>query len=408
MNTLTHTVAPPTVERAKITARIIARGSVLGRYEIIGPIGSGATADVWLGRSTGHGGSPRLLAIKTARPSLTADPRLRETFLRAGGIAAGIHHANMVDVLDVGEAGGVLYQVTSLVEGDSFAGLLQAAPLPLGVTLAIVIDALRGLQAAHENAVVHRDVSPQSILVGLDGLARISDFGITDEPSDDASEAPGALRGKPAYFSPEQARNEPLDRRTDVFAMGIVLWEALTGARLFKGCDAAETLEHVRGAPISDPSRHAPALPAAIAAVTMRALERDASARYASADAMADALASAAHEAGVAIDRRAVARTVHALAGARVRAMTREASVDDAPVSGITRRRARTRSWLALPIALLGAAALVVALAARGRAAPPVVAAPPPSAPAVAPSVTAALPAPRPPPLERNPFAAEP
>lgn len=237
-----NTVAPPTLDRAKVTARIIARGSVLGRYEIVGSIGAGGMADVWLGRSTGNGGFARLLAIKTARPSLSGDPRLRAMFLREGALA----------------------------------------------------------------------VSPQNILVGLDGLACISDFGVANVLSDDG-ETTGTLRGKFAYFAPEQARREPLDRRADVFAMGVVLWEALTGARLFKGRDVVETLERVRGAPITDPRTHAPELPAPIAVVVMRALERDAAARHASAEAMADALASAAHEAGVVVDRRNVARTVNAV-----------------------------------------------------------------------------------------------
>lgn len=380
MNTVTHTVAPPTFDRAKVTARIIARGSVLGRYEIVGSIGAGGMADVWLGRSTGHGGFARLLAIKTARPSLSGDPRLRAMFLREGALAAGIRHANVVDVLDVGEAGGVLFQVMSLVEGDSFAGLLQAAPLSLGVTIGIGIDALRGLHAAHELDIVHRDVSPQNILVGLDGLARISDFGIANVLSDDG-ETTGTLRGKFAYFAPEQARREPLDRRADVFAMGVVLWEALTGARLFKGRDVVETLERVLGAPITDPRTHAPELPAPIAVVVMRALERDAAARHASAEAMADALASAAHEAGVVVDRRNVARTVNALAGERVRTLIREVNEDAEPVSRVMLRGPGRRSRLALPLVALGIAAVValvavVALGLRVRSAP-VVNAPP-------------------------------
>lgn len=380
MNTVTHTVAPPTLDRAKVTARIIARGSVLGRYEIVGSIGAGSMADVWLGRSTGHGGLARLLAIKTARPSLSGDPRLRAMLLREGALAAGIRHANVVDVLDVGEAGGVLFQVMSLVEGDSFAGLLQAAPLSLGVTIGIGIDALRGLHAAHELDIVHRDVSPQNILVGLDGLARISDFGIANVVSDDG-ETTGTLRGKFAYFAPEQARREPLDRRADVFAMGVVLWEALTGARLFKGRDVVETLERVLGAPITDPRTHAPELPAPIAVVVMRALERDAAARHASAEAMADALASAAHEAGVVVDRRNVARTVNALAGERVRTLIREVNEDAEPVSRVMLRGPGRRSRLALPLVALGIAAVValvavVALGLRVRSAP-VVNAPP-------------------------------
>ena len=323
MNTFTS----PSLGRARITARIIARGSALGRYEIVGALCAGGMADVWLGRSTGHGGSARLLAIKTERSSLAVDQRRRALFLREGARAAEIRHANVVDVLDVGEAGGVLFQVMSLVEGDSLAGLLQVAPLSLGVTLGIGIDALRGLHAAHELAIVHRDVSPRNILVGLDGLARISGFGMANVLDDD---------------------HDGDDRRTDVFAMGVVLWEALTGARLLEGCDPVE----------------APELPAAIAMVVMRALEREPAARHASAEAMAEALVSAAHEAGVVVDRRHVARTVNAVAGDRVRTMIREVNADAEGVSKAPVRRPGRRSLLALPLVALAAAALV-ALAGR-------------------------------------------
>ncbi len=297
-------------------------------------------ADVWLARTRARGTFVRLLALKVLRPDALTDPHARERFLREAEIAASIHHANVVDVTDIGEESGVLYQAMTLVEGESLAGLLRGIDerLPLGVTLSIIVDALRGLSAAHESvdasgtprSVVHRDVSPQNILVGRDGLARISDFGIARVLSDD-DESTGSMPGKYAYFAPEQVAREPVDARTDVFAMGIVAWEALTWVRLFKSGNVVETLDAVCHLAVPDPRTHVPDLPEGVVLAVMKALERGPADRHASAAAMADALVAAADASGVLLARAAVGEIVEAVAGDRLRSLAKHAAASPSP-----------------------------------------------------------------------------
>ncbi len=192
------------------------------------------------------------------------------------------------------------------VEGDTVAHLLARAAqkqvrLPVEVTLRIALDAIAGLDAAHELKddhdqplhVVHRDVSPQNILVGVDGTTRITDFGVARAAARLTTTRTGQLKGKLAYMAPEQAKGQDVDRRADIFALGIVLWEALAMKRLFKGDGEAETLSRVMNEPIAPLRSIVPTLPASIEAVVMRALERDPAKRFATAAELGEALEKA-------------------------------------------------------------------------------------------------------------------
>ncbi len=366
-------------------------GMHLGRYALLLRLAGGGMADVWIGSHSGPLGFRRFVAVKTIRPELLDNRSVRSMFLDEARLAARLRHSNVVEVLDLGEQGDVVYQVMPLIEGDSLAGLSRAwkardpeARLPLGVLIRILVDTCRGMHAAHEMVdddgmpvgLVHRDVSPQNILVGLDGTAKIADFGIAKVLGRLVEETDaGQFRGKMSYLSPEQANRKELDRRSDVFATGIVLWEALTNDRLFRSDDAEETLQRVRGLEIRDPRVRVPDLPPAIAAVTMRALARDPLARYQTAEAMADALEGAARDAGVVSSSKDVAALVLQLAGPLVeerrRAMRRGATAGtlSAPIAPaparvlaadetreeIQARRGPTRVRLVLSGALLAA-----------------------------------------------------
>lgn len=329
-STTTTSVAPSEAPAPVTPAPVFAAGRVFGRYELVALIGSGGMADVWLARARAEGRFVRLVALKLLRADAVGDARARERFVREAEIAASIRHVNVVDVFDFGEVDGVLFQAMALVEGDSLSGLTRSRgePPSLRVVLGVASDALLGLAAAHESVdergrrrvVVHRDVSPQNILVGRDGVARIGDFGIA-RVLDDGQEATTTRSGKYAYFAPEQVRREPIDPRTDVFAMGVVLWETLTGSRLFKGADAIETLERVCRLPVPDPTAVRPDLPEPVRRVVMTALEREPGRRYASARAMADALDDAAREAGVSPSRKDVSEWVERAAGKRTTAL---------------------------------------------------------------------------------------
>jgi serine/threonine-protein kinase len=281
----------------------------LGRYELLSCIARGGMATVWSATLAADHGFRRRVAIKLIRPELATDPAFRRMFLDEARLVSRLRHGNIVEISDLGEENAVVFHVMELVEGDSLGGLIRRCAerggkkLPVEIVLRILTDILRGLHAAHELTdehgvrldLVHRDVSPQNILVGSDGVAKIADFGIAKTLGrlSEETEA-GAFKGKLAYAAPEQVTRRAIDRRTDVFAAGVVLWEALTGVRLFKADDVLETLERLKAMKIDDPRTHDPALPSMVASVTMRALAPAMEDRFQTAEALADALEEAA------------------------------------------------------------------------------------------------------------------
>jgi serine/threonine-protein kinase len=278
------------------------------RYEVLAKIASGGMASVYVGALRGGGGLRHLVALKQPHQHLVDDPGFRDALLAEARVASGIRHANVVSVREIEELGGSIQLVMDYVEGASLGQLLVHAarsgrPMPPGVALRIVLDASAGLDALHELTddagkklgFVHRDVSPQNILVGLDGVARITDFGLAKCAA--GSEQPttkGTLKGKLGYMAPEYVRSKPIDARADVFAMGVVAWEALTGKRLFRGESDADTIERVLGAEVAAPSSVAASIGAGVDEAVLRALARSVDARFPTVRAFSDALAAAA------------------------------------------------------------------------------------------------------------------
>ena len=278
------------------------------RYELMGEIASGGMATVYLARLTGMGGFQRFVAMKRLHPHLASEKEFVEMFLDEARIAARIHHPNVVPILEVGASTVGYYLVMEYIEGDTLARLLARAAstgkrLPVSIALRIAIDMLSGLHAAHELHddqnqpvhLVHRDVSPQNVLVGQDGIARITDFGVARAASRLSATRVGQLKGKIAYMAPEQAAGaEDLDRRADVFSSGIVIWESLAQKRLFKAENEAATLSRVIAEPVPLLFQVAPQVSKEVSGVVMRALDRDPNKRFASCAAFADALEAAA------------------------------------------------------------------------------------------------------------------
>jgi serine/threonine-protein kinase len=278
------------------------------RYELMGEIASGGMATVYLARLTGMGGFQRFVAMKRLHPHLAGEKEFVEMFLDEARIAARIHHPNVVPILEVGASQVGYYLVMEYVEGDTLARLLARAAssgkkLPVSIALRIAIDMLSGLNAAHDLHddqnqpvnLVHRDVSPQNVLVGQDGIARITDFGVARAASRLTATRVGQLKGKIAYMAPEQAAgSEELDRRADVFSSGIVIWEALAQKRLFKAENEAATLSRVIAEPVPLLFQVTPQVSKEVSGVVMRSLERDRDKRYPSCAAFADALEAAA------------------------------------------------------------------------------------------------------------------
>lgn len=280
-----------------------APGSVVGRYVLHDEIASGGMAAVHLGRLLGPAGFARTVAIKRLHPEHARDPEFVAMFLDEARLAARIRHPNVVPIVDVVALAGQLFLVMEYIQGESLSRLLRAAQgrgerVPLAIGLTVLTEALYGLHAAHEAhdergeplSIVHRDVSPHNILVGRDGAARVLDFGIAKAASRASTTRDGKVKGKFTYMAPEQLRRGPVDRRADIFAASIVLWEVLTGERLFAAEDLAGIVARVLNETIEAPSTRVPSLSPTIDAITMKGLERDPERRYATALEMAKAL----------------------------------------------------------------------------------------------------------------------
>lgn len=267
---------------------------------------AGGMARVHFGRLIGPAGFSRVVAIKRLHAHFAQDPQFVSMLLDEARLAARIRHPNVVPTLDVVADQGELFIVMDYVHGESLARLLQVATtagerIPPSHVSAIVAGALHGLHAAHEAtgedgqplAIIHRDVSPQNVLVGTDGAPRLLDFGVAKAASRVQSTAVGQLKGKLAYMAPEQLTGGTATRQVDVFAAGVVLWEALTGQRLFSAIDEASTLSNVLVKEIEPPSKVVPGLPDGLDAVVLRGLDRNPKRRFATAREMALALEAA-------------------------------------------------------------------------------------------------------------------
>jgi len=275
------------------------RGSrrLVGRYEIIGRIGHGGMGSVYLCRLTSETGFRRLFALKLLREHLLDDVVSAGRFLEEARLAGLLHHPNVVSVVDAGIDEAQPYLVMDYVEGASLKQLVTAHPLakPAELVVPLFLDALAGLQAVHTLAgedgvplnVVHCDVSPDNLLVGVDGICRLTDFGVARRESNVGERL---MHGKPAYLAPEQVLRQPIDRRTDLFALGIVLYNTLTGVKLFDGRNVGETLARVTNEAIQPPSAVGLGPPPCFDFILMKALDRDPSRRYETAEEMAEDL----------------------------------------------------------------------------------------------------------------------
>lgn len=277
------------------------------RYELYSKIGSGGAATVHLAKIVGDNDFFRVVAIKRLKPAIARDEEARAALIAEACLAARVSHPNVVPLFDVIEEPNEVFLVMDYVHGEPFNRLLGASkraggPPPLGISLAVVTAALRGLHAAHEARgedgkpleLVHRDVSPQNLVVGTDGVTRLLDFGIAKATTSTHRTRTGEVKGKLGYMPPEQLCGEPIDRRTDVFAAGIILWEAIVGSRLFRGSNDEESIALALSAKVTAPSVARGAdgdrIPEALDAVVLKALARRPEDRFATALDMATAI----------------------------------------------------------------------------------------------------------------------
>jgi serine/threonine-protein kinase len=269
----------------------------LGRYEILGRLAAGGMAEIFLGRVLGPQAFERPVAVKRILPHLAHDRAFVDMFVREAQIAASIHHARVVQVHELASFDGEYILIMEYIEGESLGGLmrrlwLRGEPLDRVLAAYIIAEASAGLHAAHElidaggdREVVHRDVSPQNVMVTYAGEVKVLDFGIA-KARGSAPTQDGQIKGKCEYMSPEQCRGEQLDRRSDIFSLGILLYELTVGRRLFKRDNAMLVFQAVCDEPIPRPVEVDPGYPEVLEAICLRALARDRRDRYATMQEM--------------------------------------------------------------------------------------------------------------------------
>lgn len=352
----------------------------IGRYAIFGAIARGGMASVHFGRLLGPAGFSRVVAIKRLHPHLATDNDFHAMFVDEARVAARLRHPNVVPVVDVVEDDGELLLVMDYIPGESLGRLLHITsesgmPPPPRVIAAIMAGVLYGLDAAHDAksehgeplSIVHRDVSPQNILVGVDGVARVLDFGIAKASHRLSTTRETQLKGKLPYMAPEYVNGDGATQASDIYSAAVVLWEALTAQRLFHGESNGELLRRILTDPVSPPSRIDPRL-AAFDEVVMRGLARDARDRFASAKEMAHALEACVGTASFTevgtwvreLSQETLDKRAAALAEIERKAIPREGSDASTPVRPAAERtspRSKTFiAWWALAGAVTAAA----------------------------------------------------
>ncbi len=384
----------------------------IGRYALFEPIAQGGMASVHFGRLRGAAGFTKTVAIKRVRTELGTDPSYATMLTDEARLSSRIRHPNVVETLDVLTDGDELFLVLEYVHGESLARLARAANdrkrgIGLRIAVAIIADVLRGLHAAHEARgadgepleLVHRDVSPQNVIVDDNGVSRVLDFGVAKARQRDQYTDSGQIKGKVRYMAPEQIHGE-VSRRSDLFAAGVIAWELVTGEDLFRGPTEAATIAKVLGERIPRPRERNQDIPEALDAVIMRALDRRSEARFATAEEMLAALTAAAPAATT----EEVARWVRELAGPalanreRRRLELERAQDTPSPISttAVTQAaeassRSPPRRMLALVAALSILAAIALFWMAFSRGTPDSSAASPAPAPTPSPTVSASM-----------------
>jgi len=302
----------------------------IGRYEIVGQLAIGGMAEILLGRIRGPSGFDRPVVVKRILPHLARRKQFEAMFLDEARIVAGIRHPNVVFVHELGREAEDLFLVLEYLEGESAANLVRGVVcagriLDHRLAAYVLAEACAGLHAAHEltnadgalQGLVHRDVSPQNLFVTYSGQVKVLDFGIATAADRVARTEAGQVKGKFEYMSPEQCMGRPLDRRSDVFSLGAVLYELSTGRRLFKRTTELATLRAITTEPIVPPSRIVERYPARLEAVCLRALAKAVDERYATAAEMRRDLLAVVRELEVGADgdepATALARLMHEL-----------------------------------------------------------------------------------------------
>lgn len=277
------------------------------KYTIERRLGGGGMAEVFSARSEGAEGFTRRVAIKRVLPGFSENASFARMFVSEAQICSRLQHQNIVSVVDLDrDVHGRLFLVMELVDGVNLDGLLDTGPLSFPLVIYLAIEILSGLSYAHDlpvqaedrvRGIVHRDMSPHNVLLSWEGAVKISDFGIAKSRATSNVPGSGTVKGKPAYLSPEQANGKPLDGRSDLFSVGVMLWEMLCLGPLFRGATPQETIGRMLFAPISSPSEVRPGVPEDLSRVVLGLLARDRAQRTPNAAAAINELVACADHA---------------------------------------------------------------------------------------------------------------
>jgi serine/threonine-protein kinase len=275
----------------------------VGRYEVISHLATGGMAQIYLARQTGLGAFERHVVLKTILRERATDQRFVTMFLDEAKLAATLNHQNIAQVYEVDQADGAYFMAMEYVHGENARAILETTlrrgwTIPLELAVMIISGAAAGLHHAHERRgkggqplnIVHRDVSPANIMVGYDGSVKVLDFGIAKAEERATKTVGGTIKGKYGYMSPEQCKGKPIDRRSDIFALGICLYELTTLRRAFKGNDDFETMKRIVAGDVILPSVAVPGYPRELEAIVLTAMANDVNARFQTAQEMIEAL----------------------------------------------------------------------------------------------------------------------
>jgi serine/threonine-protein kinase len=276
-----------------------------GRYQLLKKLATGGMAQIYLARQVGPEGFEKLLVVKRILPHLAENEDFITMFLDEARIAARLNHPNIVSIFDLGAQDDSFFIAMEFIHGEDIRRVWKHAdkigkPIPLALICRMIIDACAGLDYAHKKTdqsgrplnIVHRDISPQNILVSFEGGVKVVDFGIAKAADQATVTKSGVLKGKYSYMSPEQAGGQQIDCRTDIFALGVVLYELLTGTRLFKRATDIQTLNAVSECKVAPPSEISGRIPPDLDAIVMKALAKDRKDRFSEARQLGAALES--------------------------------------------------------------------------------------------------------------------
>lgn len=325
---LTAARCSPRMSRvSKVTARV---GATASRYQVLAKLAVGGMAEIFLVRSATVTGVERYCVLKRILPERAGNHSFMQMFVDEARLATQLQHPNIASVYDIGMLEDLHFYTMEYVHGETVRSLVERAqhqrrPLPVACVLTIIAGAAAGLHHAHDRtandgrplAIVHRDVSPSNLLVSYEGHVKLVDFGVAKAAGRAEKTKSGTVKGKICYLSPEQCRCERIDRRSDLFSLGIVMWEMLTGARLYRRATDFESMAAIVGESPSPPSSLRAGIPHAVDVIVLRLLAKSVADRFQTAAEVIEEIENASVHGGTTLSTAAVSRLLHDLFGPR-------------------------------------------------------------------------------------------